>query len=194
MENQNKNKVYFLSSNVYKFNEVKKIIEELVSDIEILQVSIKIHELQNEDMKMIVEDKMLKAFNKIKRPIIVEQTGLFLDDLDGFPGGLTQIFWDKLKADKFSKYFSKKTGTGKVTAKTIIGYCDGRKMHLFEGEINGEIVETPRGNRDFQWDCIFKPENEEQTFSEMGERKNEISMRKKALENLCKYLRGDLND
>ncbi|MGL4935886.1 MAG: non-canonical purine NTP pyrophosphatase [Cetobacterium sp.] len=191
MSNKNRNrKIYFLSSNEYKFKEVKGIIEEQVDDIEILQASIKIDEIQNEDMEIIVKDKIIKAFNSIRQPVIVEQTGLELKDLNGFPGGLTQIFWDKLKADKFSQYFSSKTGSGKATAKTIVAYCDGRKIRIFKGKIKGKIVDTPRGDRKFQWDCVFEPKGEGQTFSEMGNRKNEISMRKKALKRLCRHLMG----
>lgn len=193
-KNEKKRQIYFLSSNQQKFKEVKNIIEKLVDNIQVLQAEIKIDELQNEDMKIIIKDKTIKAFNKIRNPLIVEQTGLELEDLNGFPGGLTQIFWDKLEADKFSKYFSKKTGTGKAIAKTIIGYCDGKKIKIFEGEIQGTIVEIPRGNRDFQWDCVFEPEGIKQTFSEMGDRKSEISMRKKALQKLCEYLEGDQHE
>ncbi|HHF8283696.1 TPA: non-canonical purine NTP pyrophosphatase, partial [Klebsiella pneumoniae] len=41
---------------------------------------------------------------------------------------------------------------------------------------------------DFQWDCIFIPDGESETFAEMGDRKNEISMRKKAFDKFKEYL------
>lgn len=44
------------------------------------------------------------------------------------------------------------------------------------------------GPRDFQWDCIFIPDGESETFAEMGDRKNEISMRKKAFDKFKEYL------
>lgn len=188
MHNRKDNKIYFLSKNKYKLEEVKKILN--LKEYEICLDEQKIEEIQSNDMVKIVEDKVLKGFKKINRPIIVEQTGLILNDLGGFPGGLTQIFWDSLEADKFSQYFSKKTGTGEAVAKTVVGYCDGKQIKIYEGEISGIIVEEPRGNRDFQWDCIFQPKNYTETFAEMGEKKNEISMRKIALEQLRKYLEG----
>ena len=67
-------------------------------------------------------------------------------------------------------------------------YCDGKQIKTFDGEINGRIVFPPRGNRDFQWDCVFQPEGHDQTFAEMGEKKNLISMRKIAIEKLKEYL------
>ncbi|HIE1052061.1 TPA: non-canonical purine NTP pyrophosphatase, partial [Escherichia coli] len=47
---------------------------------------------------------------------------------------------------------------------------------------------VPKGPRDFQWDCIFIPDGESETFAEMGDRKNEISMRKKAFDKFKEYL------
>jgi XTP/dITP diphosphohydrolase len=111
-----------------------------------------------------------------------------LDRLNQFPGGLTQVFWDRIGADKMCELFGSGTDTG-VTAKTRIGYCDGRTIHQFEGEIRGRIAPQPRGNRNFQWDCVFIPEGEEKTFSEMGESKNEISMRRRALDKFAQYLK-----
>ncbi len=71
---------------------------------------------------------------------------------------------------------------------THIGYVDGRRVHIFRGEIEGRIVSPPRIDHGFQWDCVFRPNGFEQTFSEMGEKKNEISMRSIALEKLRDHL------
>ncbi len=180
--------IYFLSSNEHKINEVKSILDS--DDITVLAVKEKISEIQSNNMNEIAIDKALKAFMSIGRPILVEQTGLLLKDLGGLPGGLTQIFWDSLQADGFSKYFSA-TETGQVIAKTVIAYCDGKQIQTFEGEITGLIISPPRGNRDFQWDCIFQPDTYKETFAEMGEKKNNISMRKIALEKLRNYLEGN---
>lgn len=176
--------LYLISSNKYKRKEVAHILNGL--SVTINSYDHKIKEIQSQDMYEIVEDKSLKAFNIIGRPVIVEHTGLYIEDFDDFPGGLTQIFWDSLKAEKFCKYFGNKN----VLAKTIVAFCDGKRIKLFEGEISGRIVSEPRGNRDFQWDCVFQPNGYNETFAEMGEKKNGISMRKIALEKLKKYLEG----
>ena len=177
--------IYFLSSNKHKLAEVQKILNS--EAITVLPVNEKINEIQSNDMSEIAIDKALKAFIHIGRPIIVEQTGLLLKDFGNLPGGLTQIFWDSLEADNFGKYFSA-TDTAQVIAKTVIAYCDGRQIKTFEGEIAGKIVFPPRGNRDFQWDCVFQPTGYNQTFAEMGDQKNTISMRKLAIEKLKQYL------
>ena len=180
-------KIYFVSSNKNKIDEVKSILES--DEIHVVAVNEKIHEIQSEDMEKIVRDKAVKVFAKIRRPLLVEQTGLLIKDFGQLPGGLTQIFWDSLQADKFSDTFSK-IGSAEATAKTVLAFCDGKKVYTFEGTVEGEIISPPKGNREFQWDCVFKPKGYDKTFAEMGEEKNKISMRKVALEKLRVYLEG----
>ena len=71
----------------------------------------------------------------------------------------------------------------------MLAYCDGRKVYTFEGEIKGDIINPPRGNREFQWDCVFQPDGYDKTFAELDKKKNQISMRKIALERLKEFLR-----
>lgn len=177
--------IRFLSSNPYKIKEVESILG--VVGVKVIPVSLKIEEIQTEDVKRLVRDKVLKAFERIGRPVFVEHTGLHLPGLNGLPGGLTQIFWDNLQADPFVSLV-KNLGSKIVTAKTVIGYCDSRQIHYFEGEVKGTVPVNPAGPRDFQWDCVFVPDGFSQTFAELGDKKNEISMRRKALDEFAKYL------
>lgn len=175
----------FLSGNPFKIEEVKKIMEAI--NVEVVPVDYKINEIQTIDVPELVHDKCIKAFQRVHRPIFVEHTSLHIGSLNGFPGGLTQVFWDTLKAESVADIFGK-TENPEVRATTRIAYCDGRKVHQFEGEILGKISDVPRGNRDFQWDCVFIPNGETETFAEMGDRKNEISMRRRALQKFADFL------
>lgn len=179
-------KIRFVSKNRLKIQEIQTILAPL--GIEVLPIEHSIEELQTEDVNNLVRDKLLKAFKLTGKPVLVEHTGLYIDFLNGFPGGLTQIFWDKLQADKFSAIFGS-TEENSVIAKTVIGFCNSQKIEIFEGAIEGSIANTPRGPRDFQWDCIFIPKGYKETFAEMGDKKNEISMRKIAFEKLTGYLK-----
>jgi XTP/dITP diphosphohydrolase len=178
-------KLRFLSGNKHKIAEVQKILGP--TGVEIIAVSEKIEELQTENVERLVRDKLSKAFGIIGRPLFVEHTGLYLVGMNGLPAGLTQIFWDKLQADKFVDLV-RGLGNQKVVAKTVLGYCDGRQVHLFEGTVNGVVPNAPAGNRDFQWDCVFVPDGHTETFAEMGDRKNDISMRRKALDEFKAFL------
>lgn len=178
-------KLRFISGNPHKMEEATNILHPY--SIDVIPINIKLNELQTTDLHKLVREKVLEAFDKIGRPLFVEHTSIFLDILNGFPGGLGQIFWDTLEADRFTDLFGK-AGMNNIEARTIIGYCDGCLLHFFEGTIKGTVAEKPRGPRDFQWDCIFIPEGYAETFAEMGQKKNTISMRKLALDKFAKYL------
>jgi len=180
----NKKKLYFVSKNKFKHAEASQILEPLGISVEADHTEI--NELQTIDTELLVRDKAARAFRQLGRPLFVEHTGLYLDLLNGLPGGLTQIFWDSLKKERFSELFAHDTHA--VTARTTIGYVDGQRVHLFQGEITGRIVSPPRIDHGFQWDCVFVPDGYEQSFSEMGEAKNQMSMRRRALEALKKHL------
>lgn len=177
-------KIHFLSNNEHKIKEINDILGD---SIRVMSANIKIDEIQSKDTTVLVRDKLLKAFEKIGRPVFVEHTGLYIKSLKELPGGLTQIFWDDLEADGFISLLNSHVDRTAI-AKTIIGYCDGEKIHFFDGAVEGKISIEPLGNRDFQWDCIFIPNGFNETFAEMGNKKNEISMRKLALDKFSKHL------
>lgn len=181
--------IRFVTKNEHKAREVNTILADI--GVSIIHAPLVIHEIQTEDIYDIVRDKVLKAFNEIGRNVFIEHTGLYIDSLKGFPGGLTQVFWDKLEADNFSEILGTIKNTA-LTARTVIAYCDAKKIHVFEGAIEGNISPEPRGNRDFQWDCVFVPKGYSETFAELGEKKNEISMRKLAFDRFREFLVAEI--
>lgn len=190
--------IYFISSNTHKIREVEQILSAQFEKLgyEVVGYDLEgIKEIQSKDLEEIVRDKALKAYKKLRRPLFVEHTGLQIEQIGDLPGGLTQIFWtsmgypfdakknpeaaNKQSCENFSKYFPNK----KTKAVTWVAYCDGRKIHTFEGSIQGTITDAPRGDSLFQWDPIFQPDGYDKTFAEIDpEEKNKISMRRRALE------------
>jgi XTP/dITP diphosphohydrolase len=177
--------VRFVTRNTFKIAEASQILAG--TGVSIIPLEHPIEELQTPDAQHLVREKAFAAFDRVHDRVFVEHTGLYLDYLNGLPGGLTQIFWDELQADRFAELFGTTSDVG-VTAKTIIGYIDGRHFHSFAGEIRGAIVAEPRGPRDFQWDCVFQPDGHDQTFAEMGDKKSDISMRRIALDRFAQFL------
>ena len=180
----------FLSSNSNKIAEAKAILSPAGFDV--IAVERKLDEIQSADVEFLVRDKCIQAFRLIGRNVFVEHTGLFIEALNGFPGGLTQIFWDTLGPERVSQLFAR-DDHGRAVARTRIGYCDGRCVHQFEGEVAGRLAPEPRGDT-AQWDCVFIPEGGDETLAEMGDRKNEMSMRRKALDRFAAFLKGAEDD
>lgn len=177
-------KLVFVSKNEFKHAEASRYLATL--NIEVEKSDLEIQEIQTVDTEALVRDKASRAFKALGRPLFVEHTGLYLDTLNGFPGGLTDIFWKTLEKERFAKLFASETA--RVRAVTYIGYVDGRRIHLFTGELEGRIVSPSQIDHGFQWDCVFKPQRFSQTFSEMGDEKNDISMRSIALKKLRDHL------
>ena len=179
--------VRFVTSNPFKIAEAQDILKAV--DVHVVPIDMKIEELQTTNTSHLIRDKAIRAFGAIARPLFVEHTGLYLNYMNGLPGGLTQIVWDALQADRFAELFGKSPDPG-VIAKTTLGYVDGKQVHIFVGEVAGRIADAPRGSRNFQWDCVFIPDGETQTFAEIGNRKNDISMRRRALDQYATFLQA----
>lgn len=176
-------KLYFITGNKEKLKEFKDLLPNVV------EIKLDLPEIQELNPKKIVEEKLKIALKTKKYPLIIEDTSLYLDSLNGFPGPL--IKWllnsigDKGVVELITKYKNKK-----AVAKTIIGYADKKEIKFFEGETKGIIV-MPTSNANFGWDSIFQPEKYNKTFNEMNlEEKNKISMRNIAIRKLKNYLKA----
>ena len=77
----------------------------------------------------------------------------------------------------------------KARFRTAIALLLNGKEYLFEGIVNGSIIEEKRGNSGFGYDPIFVPENYTETFAELGnDIKNQISHRAEAVKKLIDFL------
>lgn len=151
---------------------------------------IDLKEIQSDDVEEVMKYKIRDAYELVQAPVFAEDSGLFFDNMNGFPGALIKFYLDKIGIDGISKYH----GGTQVTAKTIIGYHDGVGIHYFVGELLGTIAEIPRGSG-FGWDPIFIPKYNslgapnDKTLGELSRsEKNEISMRAIAFGKFKDYL------
>jgi len=183
--------IFFISSNANKRKEVCELLSS--ASITVHTVNLKIEEIQSVDMAKIVEDKALRGFKEVWRPVLVEQTGLLFKEFGGLPGGFTQIFWDTLKAEKFSRFFSLPDFRDAV-AKSVFAYCDGQRIKVFKGETHGKIISPQGMDGGLSWDCVFVPDGHTLTLSEISSGANEhFSIRKAALNSFKDYLEGKSN-
>lgn len=177
--------VRFVSSNEQKIDETRSILNNF--SIALKPVPLKIEEVQTKDTCWLVRSKALEAFRRIERPLFVEHTSLSLHQLNGLPGGLTQVFWDTLSAEKFAELFGRSGSLG-ATARTDLCFINGARFHFFSGEVTGRIADRPRGDAQFHWDTVFIPDGFDCTFSELGQTKNDVSMRRLALNLFAEFL------
>jgi len=173
--------IYFATSNQNKLREVRAILGR---NIEMLDADLP--EIQSVNVEDVVEDKVRRAFEKYNKILIVEDTGLYLEEWSGFPGALAKWL---VQTAGIEKWCAMLHGNRRATAKTCVAYFDGKKFQTFVGEIQGTIAEKPRGENNFGWDPIFIPDNYKNTFAEMSpDEKNAISHRSKAFLKLKNFL------
>ncbi|MDC0885683.1 RdgB/HAM1 family non-canonical purine NTP pyrophosphatase [Nitrosopumilus sp.] len=179
----------FVSSNIHKFKEAKKILNSFEINIEFLKLDLE--EIQSNSIKEIATKKAQDAFSKCKKPLIIEDDGLHIDSLDGFPGPYSsyvqktignQGILNLIKKDRSAKFISN------------ITYCDKISCKCFEGKLSGTISNSEKG-KGWGFDPIFIPKNTKQTFGELIE-KNNVSHRYKALKKFSNWYlnRQESND
>lgn len=175
-----KNKIFLVTSNKNKVREFEEILGFKLSHIDL-----ELDEIQEIDVEKVVRHKAEQAFLKIKKPVIVEDTGLYLKEWNGLPGALVKLFGQTIGYKNLCKLIKKNR---QAKAQTVIGYFDGKKYKSFVGEILGNISLVAKGKTNFGWDPIFIPKGKKKTFAEVSnEEKNKISMRKIALSKFKKF-------
>lgn len=145
-------------------------------------------EIQSLDVLKVVEHKVKQAYDIVKVPVLVEDTSLVFNALNGLPGTFIKFFVDNVgNAEMCTMLNSFKDRT--ATATVCYGFYDGTIFKTFISVFNGTITENPRGTNGYGWDQIFIPDGLDKTYAEMTDKEIEqVSPRKKALIRLEEFL------
>ncbi len=173
--------VLFVSSNKNKFNEAKNILSK--NGIKLGFFKSSLMEIQAESIKEIAALKVDEAYRQCHKPVIVEDAGLFVESLNGFPG-------------PFSSYVFKTIGNSgilrlvktnrKAKFQSVVAYCDNKYgIVLFDAKVEGKISKNSKG-KGWGYDPIFTPNGQNKTYA-MLSNKNEISHRYKALKKFSNW-------
>lgn len=130
-------------------------------------VKLDLDEIQSLDLKEIVEHKVRQAYEKIKKPVIVEDVSLEFSALGKLPGTFIKFFVDEVPFETICSMIDGKTR--KVIARCVFGYFDGKDLQLFESGLDGEIATAPSGENGYGWDKIFIPQGYSVTRASLGE-------------------------
>ncbi len=180
-------KIYFITSNKGKVLEAKEKFSSVGVRIE--QKNLGYPEPQVDSLEEVALFGVKHIQNILSEPFILEDAGLFIDTLDGFPGvysayvfrtigckGILNLLRDVEKRD--------------AVFKSVFAYSEPNKEPiLFIGECSGSISKKENGNNGFGYDPIFIPSGEKRTFALMNaNEKNRFSHRGKSLEKLLDFL------
>lgn len=184
----------FASNNKNKIREINHL---LGGSFRLLGLEdINIHEDIPEDEDTIEGNALAKAryvHSFTGMNVFADDTGLEIDALGGLPGVHSARFAGENKdsAANIVKVLSmlKHETNRKARFRTVIALIFEGKEYLFEGIINGTIIDHKRGEEGFGYDPVFVPEGMSKTFAEMElKEKNAVSHRAIAFGKLREFL------
>ncbi len=184
----------FVTRNKNKIKEIKALTKDFIN-IESLD-SIEFYQEIPENEPTIKENASFKArfIYDLKRiNCFADDSGLEVEALNGMPGVFSARYGGEEKNDlqNIKKLLSDLKNKDNRRAKfvTVISLIIDGKEKLFEGTVEGEIIDEPRGNKGFGYDPVFIPDGYDKTFAEMElEDKNKISHRSIAIRKFLNYL------
>jgi XTP/dITP diphosphohydrolase len=180
--------INFASNNADKIAEARSILKQF--NIKVNPVNFKVREIQASNLEEIAADSAKATAESAGKSIVVEDAGLFISSLMGFPGPYSSFVYQTIGCGGILKLMR---GIHRRTAvfRSAVSYCEPhREPKVFTGELEGKISLTERHGRKFGYDPIFIPDVPSgKTFSEMGlQEKNQVSHRFKAFKKLAFWL------
>ena len=147
-------------------------------------------EIQEDSLSKIAEQKVLDAFNRCKNAVIVEDDGLFIDSLSGFPGPFSSYVFKTIGNYGILKLLAAIDASDTLAYfKSIIAFCDSNNEPImFEGHVVGTISKNIQG-RGWGFDPIFIPEKQNKTYAQLAE-KNKLSHRYESLKKFANWFRN----
>ncbi|MEZ0393924.1 MAG: RdgB/HAM1 family non-canonical purine NTP pyrophosphatase [Desulfurococcaceae archaeon] len=164
-------KLALVTSNVNKYREMSEVALELGFELEMVP-GLKF-ELQADSLEDVARISALFSYVLLGRPVIVEDAGLFIDALNGFPGVYSNYAYRTIGIRGVLKLLEG-VSDRRACFRSAACIVDGSNVVLGLGEVCGEIVESPRGDKGFGFDPIFRPFGSDRTFGEMDVREKNV--------------------
>ena len=178
--------VRFVTSNPGKYREVRALLRPY--EVRVRWSRRPLPEPQADRLHDVVTAK-LAAVPKGPEFVLVEDSGLFIDSLNGFPGVYSAYIYRIWKFDPILELLRHRPRA--ATFRTVAGLRRGRSTWQFEGECPGSIARRPRGSEGFGFDSIFIPQGDRKTYAEASPaEKNARSHRARAMAKVGRFLEG----
>ena len=172
--------INFASGNHDKIAEVKNILEK--HGIKVNTMDSKVREIQANTLEEIAADSAKITADLLAKSVVVEDAGLFIPSLRGFPGPYSSYAHNTIGCRGILGLMAEKADRSAVF-RSAVSYCEpNSEPFVFTGEVKGRISLTERNGRKFGYDPVFIPgELDGRAFSELTiDEKNNISHRSRS--------------
>jgi len=168
--------ITIVTGNAGKAKEIASFFEGISK---VNHIALELIEPQASNLEEIARYKVKQAYEILNQPVIVDDTGLFIKSLNGFPGVYAAFVQGSIGNDGILKLMKNITDRS-AYFETVIAYADDAGIRTFNGRVDGIISESPSGSEGFGYDPIFTVNGKK--LAEMSvEEKNKLSHRARAL-------------
>ncbi|MDD1747499.1 MAG: RdgB/HAM1 family non-canonical purine NTP pyrophosphatase [Methanomassiliicoccales archaeon] len=179
--------MHLITSNLGKLREFRAALEPLGYEVE--HLPLEVEEIQADSLEEVVVDCMRQVLAQKVADFIIDDSGLFVDALKGFPGVYSSYALRTLGCEGLLKIMEGVTDRSARFECCIGCSLEGRRDIVLTERCEGRIVQGMRGQGGFGFDPVFAAKGREPTFAEMPlEEKNAISHRGKAIKSLARQL------
>jgi len=172
---------YFVTSNVHKFQEARSVLSEY--KIATAKLRVEAVEIQDDNLENIAKYSVQDAVKNCGLPVFVEDAGLFVEALNGFPGPYSKYVYNTVGVKGILKLMKNIENRNAYFMSVIAFGSPEEQPTCFVGKVEGKLSLQERGTSGFGYDPIFEPlEGNGRTFAEMTtNEKNGYSHRAEAL-------------
>lgn len=169
-------KIYFATKNKGKVYSVSNVL--LKYGIKVVHYPLDLPEPRTDDLKAIAKEKILFAYQKIKKPCIVIDSGFFVPALSGFPKTYVNFVLETIGIEGILKLVEKKKR--ECEFRNCLAYLDESLSEpvYFQSSIKGLLSNFPRGKiKEHHWSklfLIFVPKGFKKTLAEMDDKEYKI--------------------
>ena len=177
--------INFVTSNKNKVKEFRQILEP---EIKVNHIKMSYLELRSNNPEEIAKQSAEMLADKLKKIVVVEDSGLFIKALNEFPGTCSAYIHKRIGLEGIIKLM-KGIKNRACTYKSAVAYCEPNKKPIsFLGEEKGKVSGKIKGSYGFGHDPIFMPEGSNKTYGEMENYKEVKKFRRRAVLKLRYYL------
>lgn len=143
-------------------------------DIGVISTPVEVDEIQVSDPLVLIRDKVEKCYNILKKPVVSMDSGIFIEELGGFPGVYTKYIINTIGEDGLINLMKDKANKSAYVQRTI-GYTDGNDVKVFFSRGYGKILLEKRGSNGWNYDFIFLEKNTSKTLAEMSDEEKALA-------------------
>ena len=162
------NTIYYATSNAGKFRCVENFFKTHHPEIKVEQFKFDAEEIQSSSQKKVALNKAQQAFDALKKPLLVDDAGVYFQEYNNFPGTITKFLYKGVGFDGIFKLINENS---KVSLILTLVYIDGEKTITFEGRCDGTVIKPNTDGSDIDnsipWEFVFIPEGQQKTYYQL---------------------------